>query len=197
MTLPRIGVRTCLPLAAFLVLSACTQSGVGKLEQSKFLEFAKNRAQASCQYKVFFDHLSDGLSDRAKQILGEASASWNKDRIYNLKIIGHTDTFEVGPHGRGLGKRRTAAVKAFLIQAGLPERMMVEYDLAAAQPLVRTMPNTPDPQNQFVGFHADVRGSIERDVNKFECLYWLRKSFCAPLANRRDMDACNNALSYF
>lgn len=188
--------RAALLLTALIPSSACTQPEGPRLGQAPLPECTKTRPQVSRTYLAFFDQHSDHLTDRAKAILHEASASWIKNRIYNLEIYGHTDTSEVEPRDQGLGGRRAMTVKTFLLQAGIPERAIVERDFAATRPLVQTGPNRPEPQNRFVNFYFEVRGSVETYVNKQGCSYWLRKSLCTPLTDRSDLIACENTINY-
>ena len=130
-------------LVGIVFTSACAQLKVLALETSNLPYCAKPRPDIDLAYIVFFGQHSDQLTDRAKAILNEFSISWVKDRVYNLEIYGHIDTSELQPGDHGLGKRRAAAVRAFLQRAGVPDRVIVEYDLAATQPLVRTHTSRP------------------------------------------------------
>lgn len=52
-----------------------------------------------------------------------------------ILIAGHSDRSGPGKHNHDLSQRRSSAVRAYLIQRGLPDRLIEVHDFGDTQPL--------------------------------------------------------------
>jgi len=112
----------------------------------------------------------------------------------SLDILGHIDASETKGRDRDLGTRRAANVRDFLIQIGISGDIMTTRDFGAKRLLVPTDAGKPEPQNRYVDFRYAGFGSLEQVAAREDCIKWLQNTFCKPLGNARDAEACTNAI---
>ncbi len=150
---PRVGVRS-FALLCLLLSSSCTQPTSERVDP--FLQadlprctLEKPIIMENRSFSVFFDRHHDELTGRAKTILQELAWYAQRERFYDLQISGHSDASEIKGRDRGVGGRRAASVREFLKQAGVRDDIMITRDVGPSQPLVRTEPGRPEPQNRF------------------------------------------------
>ncbi len=119
-------------------------------------------------YYCFFDRDSADLTDLCRQIIGEAVASWNREREgrqYKSDVINPSDPYAppYTAHVRVLGfapdaddptaadqlsSRRASSVATELEKLGIPADLIAVEGLGNTEPLI---PNAPtDPQNRLV-----------------------------------------------
>ncbi len=101
-------------------------------------------------YLVFFDFDSSALTDRARQIIGEAAANAPRVQTTRIEVTGHTDTVGTAAYNQALSVRRANAVAAELERRGIPRSQMVITGRGFSQPLVPTGANVREPQNRRV-----------------------------------------------
>ncbi|WP_439578123.1 OmpA family protein [Elioraea sp.] len=101
-------------------------------------------------YLVFFDFDSSALTDRAREIIGEAAANAPRVQSTRIEVTGHTDTVGSAAYNQALSIRRANAVAAELEARGIPRSQMVITGRGFSQPLVPTGPNVREPQNRRV-----------------------------------------------
>lgn len=101
-------------------------------------------------YLVFFDFDSSTLTDRARQIIGEAAANAPRVQTTRIEVTGHTDTVGTAAYNQALSVRRANAVAAELERRGIPRSQMTITGRGFSQPLVPTGPNVREPQNRRV-----------------------------------------------
>ena len=78
-------------------------------------------AQAPARsYLVFFDWDKATLTDRARQIIGEAADNSTKVQYTRIEVNGYTDTSGTQQYNQGLSIRRAKAVQAELVKDGVP-----------------------------------------------------------------------------
>ncbi|WP_144185681.1 OmpA family protein [Elioraea rosea] len=101
-------------------------------------------------YLVFFDFDSSALTDRARQIIGEAAANAPRVQTTRIEVTGHTDTVGTAAYNQALSVRRANAVAAELERRGIPRSQMTITGRGFSQPLVPTGANVREPQNRRV-----------------------------------------------
>jgi len=101
-------------------------------------------------YLVFFDFDSSALTDRAREIIGEAATNAPRVQTTRIEVTGHTDTVGSAAYNQALSVRRANAVAAELERRGIPRSQMVITGRGFSQPLVPTGPNVREPQNRRV-----------------------------------------------
>ena len=104
---------------------------------------------AARTYLVFFDWNKADLTDRAKQILGDA-ASGRGQGVTRIEVNGYTDRSGSDHYNQGLSERRANAVAAELVRRGVPRNEIVTRGFGEANPLVPTADGVREPQNRRV-----------------------------------------------
>ena len=104
---------------------------------------------AARTYLVFFDWNKADLTDRARQIIGEA-ASARGTGVTRIEVNGYTDRSGSDQYNQGLSTRRANAVAAELVRRGVPRNEIVTRGFGEANPLVPTADGVREPQNRRV-----------------------------------------------
>jgi len=101
-------------------------------------------------FLVFFDFASDRLTDRAREILGQAAQAARTQQVTRIEVAGHTDTVGSARYNQGLSIRRANNVAAELVRQGVPRNAIHTAGYGFTRPLVPTGPNVREPQNRRV-----------------------------------------------
>jgi OOP family OmpA-OmpF porin len=101
-------------------------------------------------YLVFFDWDKYNLTDRARQIIAGAAANSTKVQYTRIEVNGHTDTSGTPQYNQGLSIRRAKAVKAELINDGVPASAITIQGFGDTHLLVPTGPGVREAQNRRV-----------------------------------------------
>lgn len=75
-------------------------------------------------YGILFDTDSDHIKDESKPALDSLLAAARNQPTWNFSIEGHTDNIGSDAHNQTLSEKRAAAVKAYLIKAGVDEKRL-------------------------------------------------------------------------
>ena len=105
---------------------------------------------AARTYLVFFDFNRADLTDRARQIIGEAAAARTSVRSTRIEVSGHADRSGSPQYNQALSMRRAEAVAAELARRGVPRNEMAIQAFGESRPLVPTADNVREPQNRRV-----------------------------------------------
>ena len=100
-------------------------------------------------FLVFFDWNKADLTDRARQIIGEAASARNQG-VTRIEVNGYTDRSGTDQYNQGLSVRRANAVAAELLRRGVPRNQIVTRGFGEANPLVPTADGVREPQNRRV-----------------------------------------------
>ena len=106
--------------------------------------------QAARSYLVFFDWNRADLTDRARQILGDAASARTSMRSTRIEVSGHADRSGSDAYNQALSMRRAEAVAAELTQLGVPRAEMVIQAFGESRPPVPTADGLREPQNRRV-----------------------------------------------
>ena len=101
-------------------------------------------------FLVFFDFDRADLTDRARQILGDAAAAWMHGTSTRVELAGHTDRAGLPRYNQRLSERRAEVVAAELERRGVPRTSMTVQAFGESRPLVPTADGAREPQNRRV-----------------------------------------------
>jgi outer membrane protein OmpA-like peptidoglycan-associated protein len=104
---------------------------------------------AARTFLVFFDWSKADLTDRARQIIGEA-ASARGQGVTRIEVNGFTDRSGSAEYNLGLSQRRANAVAAELVRRGVPRNEIVTRGFGEENNLVPTADGVREPQNRRV-----------------------------------------------
>lgn len=104
---------------------------------------------AARTYLVFFDWSKANLTDRARQIIGEAATARGQG-VTRIEVNGFTDRSGSDRFNQGLSERRANAVAAELVRRGVPRNEIVTRGFGEANNLVPTADGVREPQNRRV-----------------------------------------------
>jgi outer membrane protein OmpA-like peptidoglycan-associated protein len=101
-------------------------------------------------YLVFFDFDRADLTDRARQIIGEAATNSQRAGTTRIEVSGHADRSGTPQYNQRLSERRAAAVAAELERRGVSRSAMAIQAFGESRPLVPTADGVREPQNRRV-----------------------------------------------
>jgi outer membrane protein OmpA-like peptidoglycan-associated protein len=101
-------------------------------------------------YLVFFDWDKSDLSDRARQIIGEAAQNASKVKVTRIEVSGYADLTGTHAYNVALSQRRADSVAAELVSDGVPKDEIVTQAFGDTNPLVPTAEGVREPQNRRV-----------------------------------------------
>ena len=101
-------------------------------------------------YLVFFDFDRADLTDRARQIIGEAATNSRGAGTTRIEVSGHADRSGTPQYNQRLSERRAQAVAAELERRGIARSAMTLQAFGESRPLVPTADGVREPQNRRV-----------------------------------------------
>lgn len=101
-------------------------------------------------YLVFFDWDRADLSQRARDIIGEAVRNSTRIPHTRIEVTGHADNTGTPAYNQQLSLRRAQAVTAELELRGVPANIIMVHAVGDTRPLLPTAANTREPQNRVV-----------------------------------------------
>ena len=107
-------------------------------------------AQPTRTYMVFFDWDKSNLTERSRQIIGEAAQASTRVQVTRIEVNGYTDLSGTARYNQGLSVRRANAVAAELVRDGVPQNEIVARGFGESNPLVPTAQGVREPQNRRV-----------------------------------------------
>ncbi len=101
-------------------------------------------------YLVFFDWDRADLTQRARQIIGEAAQASTRVQTTRIEVNGYTDLSGTARYNQGLSVRRARSVEAELIRDGVQRSEISIHGFGESNPLVPTAQGVREPQNRRV-----------------------------------------------
>jgi hypothetical protein len=101
-------------------------------------------------YLVFFDWDKADLTDRARQIIGEAAQNSTRVQLTRIECNGYTDTSGTPAYNQKLSLRRAQNVAAELVRDGVPQNAITIQGFGDTHLLVPTGQGVREPQNRRV-----------------------------------------------
>ena len=86
-------------------------------------------------YGILFDTDSDHIKDESKPTLDSLLAAAHNQPTWNFSIEGHTDNVGGDALNQTLSEKRAAAVKAYLMKAGVEEKRLAAKGFGATKPV--------------------------------------------------------------
>ncbi len=93
---------------------------------------------------ILFDFGKSTLRPEARETLSRVAGILSVSPVYDLRVEGHTDDVGSDEFNQDLSLRRAQSVRSYLIQSGLPAKMIAAEGFGESQPLV---PND-SPENR-------------------------------------------------
>ena len=109
-----------------------------------------NPLEIARTYLVFFDWDRADLTDRARQIVGEAANASRTAQVTRIEVAGHADRSGTPQYNQRLSQRRAEAVAAELARNGVARGAISIQAFGESQPLVPTADGVREPQNRRV-----------------------------------------------
>ncbi|MFD1952276.1 OmpA family protein [Sphingomonas arantia] len=104
-------------------------------------------------FVVFFRTGDATVTTESRQILDNFVRAVRNDRTLGITILGHADRAEGPLHVTlPLSERRAAAVRRYLLSAGIPVRIVHARAMGTAFPITRS----PNVVNQYVSIAIDL-----------------------------------------
>jgi len=101
-------------------------------------------------FLVFFDWNRADLTERARQIIGEAATNAQRGSVSRIEVSGHADRSGTPQYNQRLSERRAQAVAAELERRGIPRSGITIQGFGESRPLVPTADGVREPQNRRV-----------------------------------------------
>jgi OOP family OmpA-OmpF porin len=108
------------------------------------------RPEVARTYLVFFDWNRADLTDRARQIIGEAANASRTARATRIEVAGHADRSGTPAYNQRLSQRRADVVAAELVRQGVSRGDIGVTAFGESRPLVPTADGVREPQNRRV-----------------------------------------------
>ncbi|MES2713193.1 MAG: OmpA family protein [Pseudomonadota bacterium] len=106
--------------------------------------------QTARTYLVFFDWNRADLTERARQIIGEAAAAAPRVQSTRIEVAGHADRSGTPAYNQGLSQRRANTVASELVSRGVSRDQISISAFGETRPLVPTADGVREPQNRRV-----------------------------------------------
>jgi OmpA family len=132
-------------LGAALLLGACAPA-----PQQAVMAPPTAPAVQAPSFMVFFDWDRSDLSAQAMSTIQQAAAAYKSNSGARITAIGHTDTSGPNNYNMALSVRRANAVKAALVQAGVPAGAIDTVGKGEEGLMVQTADGVREPQNRRV-----------------------------------------------
>lgn len=101
-------------------------------------------------YLVFFDWDRADLTDRARQIIGDAATNARTVASTRIEVSGHADRTGSAAYNQRLSVRRAEAVAGELVRRGISRNEISVQGFGFERPLVPTAMGVREPQNRRV-----------------------------------------------
>jgi outer membrane protein OmpA-like peptidoglycan-associated protein len=101
-------------------------------------------------FLVFFDFDRSNITPEADRVIQQAYDNYRRAGAVRLTLTGHADRSGSDRYNQALSLRRANAVKARMMQLGVPENQIAVIGRGESQPLVPTRDGVREPQNRRV-----------------------------------------------
>ena len=99
-------------------------------------------------YLVFFDFDKSNINQGASNVIDTVMNEIKAQNIQTIRIVGHTDTSGSDAYNQKLSKRRAEAVKAQLVQMGVPAAQITTDNRGESDLLVQTQDGIREHANR-------------------------------------------------
>lgn len=99
-------------------------------------------------YLVFFDFDQSNINQGASSVVDTVVSEIRAQNIQSIRVVGHTDTSGSDAYNQRLSNRRAEAVKAQLVQMGIPAAAITTENRGESDLLVDTQDDIREPANR-------------------------------------------------
>ena len=99
-------------------------------------------------YQVFFDWDRSNITPTAAQIIRQAADTVRQGGTIQIGVTGHTDSSGPDSYNQPLSERRAAAVRAELVNDGIPDGEIQTVGVGEAGQMVPTADEVREPRNR-------------------------------------------------
>lgn len=142
----KLNMSLLVALGATVLLGACESRPQAVMAPP----MASSQTAQAPTFMVFFDWDRSDLSPQALATISQAAAAYKSNGNARLTAVGNTDTSGPPTYNMALSLRRAEAVKAALIQNGVPAAAVQSVGRGEDSLLVKTADNVREPQNRRV-----------------------------------------------
>lgn len=111
---------------------------------------APKPAAVQKQFLVFFDFNKSNITPEASKVINQAAAAAKQGNAARVSLTGHADRSGSDKYNMALSLKRGNAVKAELVQLGIPADQISVVGKGESEPLVATPDGVREPQNRRV-----------------------------------------------
>jgi len=108
------------------------------------------RPIAPNHFRLYFENNSDAMTSESAAQYRMVFDDIRKRPVYEVEVVGHTDTTGELKHNQELSLARAASIRDKLIRDGLQPQSISIAGRGPLDPRVKTGPNTPEPLNRRV-----------------------------------------------
>ena len=137
-------------------VAACATGPAQELAVGDMLPVNEAGSPAAPAYTLFFDLDSAVLNADAAAILDQVASDPARPRWTRIIVAGHADRSGSERHNKRLSAERAAAVRRYLLAAGVPAALIASVALGEKQGLVGTPDGAVEPQNRRVEIYVSV-----------------------------------------
>jgi outer membrane protein OmpA-like peptidoglycan-associated protein len=137
----------------FMALAACATVPVQELAVADMLPVNEAAGPSAPAYTLFFDLDSAAITADAAAILDQLVKDPERPHWRRILVAGHTDRSGPEHRNRALSADRAAAVRRYLLEAGVPPATIASLALGEREGLVGTPDGIVEAQNRRVEIH--------------------------------------------
>jgi outer membrane protein OmpA-like peptidoglycan-associated protein len=101
-------------------------------------------------FVLYFRFESEELTDESHALVPRILQAVSEQPVPEVAVVGHTDTTGTRAGNFELGLRRARAIRARLVEAGVPASLIEVSSHGEADPLVKTADSVLEPRNRRV-----------------------------------------------
>ena len=101
-------------------------------------------------YGINFDTGSDVIKPESKTVLDEITALLKENKDWKMTVEGHTDNVGGADYNQNLSEKRAAAVKDFLVEAGIEAARLNSAGFGMSKPVASNESSFGRAQNRRV-----------------------------------------------
>lgn len=101
-------------------------------------------------FRLYFENNADIMTPDSQQLYKTVFDDIRKRPVYEVEVVGHTDTTGTLEHNQDLSLTRAGAIREMLIKDKIEPKAISIAGRGQLDLLVKTGPNVPEPRNRRV-----------------------------------------------
>lgn len=102
------------------------------------------------RFRLYFEWDSNTMTADSKRRYGEVFADIRRRSVYQVEVVGHTDTFGEKQYNHQLSLERAKSIRDLLVRDGLDREAISIAGRGELDPVVKTADRVSEPQNRRV-----------------------------------------------